>query len=77
MNINELDEYIKLNGHLPGMPSANEVAENEGYEVGNMQLRMLKQTEEQALYIISIKRELDKQKKELAELKAALKQLKK
>ena len=62
MGIYELEKYIKHNSHLPDMPSAKEVENNEGFEVGNMQTRLLKKVEEQTLYIISLQKQVDELK---------------
>ncbi|MBS1759216.1 MAG: SprB repeat-containing protein [Bacteroidetes bacterium] len=62
MGIYELEKYIKHNNHLPDMPSAKEVESNEGFEVGNMQTKLLKKIEEQTLYIISLQKQVDELK---------------
>jgi hypothetical protein len=59
-SIQELETSIIENGHLPGIPSAEEVEEN-GLEVGDMQKRMMEKIEELSLYII----QLDKRNKVL------------
>ncbi len=51
---------ISQSGHLPGMPSAKKV-EEEGFELGDMQRRLLEKVEELTLYVI----ELDNANKEL------------
>lgn len=63
MSIDELAHSIKLNGHLPGILSANEVEMNGGHSLGSMQIQLLKKVEELTLYII----ELNKQNKMLEE----------
>ncbi len=68
MSIYELDNYIQLNQHLPDMPSAKEVEKNNGYEVGEMITKLVKQNEEQALYLIE-------QQKQIDDLKAQVKNL--
>lgn len=40
--------------HLPGIPSAAEVEANQGYELGDLQVRLLRVVEEQALYILQL-----------------------
>jgi hypothetical protein len=57
--LDEVNRFIQLNGHLPNFPSAEEVAQNKGVEVGDMQLRLLKTLEEQQLYILQLKDEID------------------
>lgn len=76
MSIHDLKDYIEVNRHLPGIPSEKEIIEN-GYELGDMQQRLLKLTEEQALYIISLQKQLDEQKKAIEEMRAEVKRIKK
>ena len=52
----ELEAYIKINGHLPGVPVATEV-EKEGVALGEMNKILLKKIEEMTLLLI----EKDKQ----------------
>jgi hypothetical protein len=59
MPIGELENYLKINKHLPGIPSAKEIEKNDGFEVGDMQTKLLKKLEEQSLYIISLQKQLD------------------
>lgn len=54
MPLPELRAFLQRNRHLPGIPSAAEVERNEGVEVGDMQARLLKALEEQALYILHL-----------------------
>jgi len=68
MTIYELENYIKQNHHLPNIPSAKEVNEN-GMNVGEFQNLVLQKTEEQALYIISLQKQIDDLKKIIEELK--------
>jgi hypothetical protein len=57
-----LESQIKEKGHLPGIPSASEVEAN-GFELGDMQKRMMEKVEELTLYIIELKKEIDALKK--------------
>lgn len=57
-SIAELTEFIKLNKHLPNIPSAADVQKN-GIEVGDMQKRMMEKIEELTLYIIQQQKEID------------------
>jgi hypothetical protein len=68
MRINELEQYIKQNHHLPEIPSAKEIEKNEGFEVGDLQIKLLRKIEEQSLYIIE-------QQKQIDELKAQMKNI--
>jgi len=51
MSLEELEESIELNNHLPGMPTAAEVDEN-GISLGEMQRILLEKIEELTLYTI-------------------------
>ena len=51
LSVEEVEEYIKKNGHLPKMPSAKEV-EKEGFELGEMNKKLLEKIEELTLYTI-------------------------
>lgn len=50
-SLKETKEFIKDNGHLPGMPSATEVKAN-GIDVADMDTRLLKKIEELTLHLI-------------------------
>ncbi|MBZ0207153.1 MAG: SprB repeat-containing protein [Flavobacteriales bacterium] len=54
MPMDELRLFLRTNKHLPGIPSAAEVQAKQGVEVGDLQARMLKVVEEQALYILEL-----------------------
>jgi hypothetical protein len=56
--LDELENYINQNKHLPNIPAAQTV-EKEGLEVGEMQRRMMEKIEELTLYIIDLKKEID------------------
>jgi len=64
-SIYELDNYIKLNKHLPNLPCADDVVKNQGYELGDMQLKLIRTVEEQALYIISLQKQIDELKEQI------------
>lgn len=61
--LSEVEKYIDENHHLPGIPSAAEVA-NQGVGLGEMQAKLLAKIEELTLHLIQ-------DEKEIAELKAA------
>lgn len=63
MPISELKEYIKKNNHLPGLPSSNEIEESSGFEIGEMQLKILQKIEEQSLYIIELQKQINELRK--------------
>lgn len=59
MPMPELREYLATNKHLPGIPSAADVAAKDGVEVGDMVAKLLKVAEEQALYILQLEERLN------------------
>jgi hypothetical protein len=59
--LNEVEDFIKANKHLPGIPSAAEVEKN-GINVGEMQKLQLEKIEQLTLYIIELKKEIEKLK---------------
>jgi hypothetical protein len=68
MSLEETEQYIANNSHLPGVPSADDVAKN-GVELGENQAVLLKKIEELTLYVIEQNKQLMQLKKEVAELK--------
>lgn len=52
--LGELREFLKTNKHLPGIPAAAELEAKQGVELGDMQARLLKVVEVQALYILQL-----------------------
>lgn len=67
-NLNQLEDFINKNSHLPEVPSAEEVKEN-GIEVGDMQRTLLKKIEELTLYIIDQQKQIDELKKSFENIK--------
>ncbi len=70
MPLDVLEAAIHELGHLPGIPSANEVAAN-GVPVGEMQVSLLQKIEELTLYMIDLKKENAAMKAALLELQQA------
>ncbi|MHC0446355.1 hypothetical protein ACWA1F_13175 [Flavobacterium sp. 3-218] len=67
-SLQEVENYIKENSHLPEIPSAKEF-ENNGINVSEMNMALLKKIEELTLYVIEMKKENDVLKKDILELK--------
>ncbi|MCE7996663.1 MAG: hypothetical protein HEP71_32155 [Roseivirga sp.] len=67
-SLEEIKAYIDQNGHLPGMPSAQE-AEKEGVELLDMNKKLLEKVEELTLHLIRQNELLQKQQQEIEELK--------
>jgi len=70
----EVENYIRQNNHLPGIPSAIEVKEK-GIEVGESQAALLKKIEELTLYVIEQEKNARKQAEEINALKEQNKEL--
>lgn len=73
-SLTEVENFINLNNHLPGIPSAADV-EKKGIDVANNQAALLKKIEELTLYAIEQEKKLQKQGEELSELKNQNKEL--
>ena len=58
MSLGETEQYIKENGHLPGVPSAQEV-EDEGLSLGEMNARLMQKVEELTLHVIELQKQID------------------
>jgi hypothetical protein len=67
-SLTEVENFIKQNNHLPGIPSATEV-EKKGIDVGDNQAALLKKIEELTLYVIEQNKKIQKQNEEMNELK--------
>ncbi|HTE29427.1 MAG TPA: hypothetical protein VK666_03575 [Chryseolinea sp.] len=67
-SLDEVEKFIREHKHLPDMPSAKEVAEK-GLDLGDNQALLLKKIEELTLYVIELKKENEKQDKEIEALK--------
>lgn len=70
LSLEELKTYLEQNKHLPGIPSAAEVASKGSMSVGTMQQQLLEKVEELSLYVIQLNDELQATQKQLAKLKA-------
>lgn len=72
--LDEVESFIKNNGHLPNVPSAAEI-KRDGMEVGEMAKIQQEKIEELTLYLIEQKKQNEKQDQEIKELKALVQQL--
>lgn len=57
--LKEVEKHIEEKGHLPNIPSANEVKENKGIELGKMNTKLLQKIEELTLYTIQQEKEIE------------------
>lgn len=61
MPLADLQKYISIHGHLPDVPTTQEVMKD-GLDLGQMNALLLKKVEELTLYTLQLKKELDETK---------------
>lgn len=66
--LDEVEQYINQNKHLPGIAPASEV-EKDGLKVGEMNKTMMEKIEELTLYVIDLSKENKKLQQEIDALK--------
>lgn len=71
MPLKDVEAFVKSNKHLPGISSA-ETLTKEGLDLGEMQAKQMEKIEELTLYAIEQNKKIEKQEKEIEELKVAL-----
>ncbi len=71
MPLSQLEQAVEEHGHLPGIPSAADVAKD-GVNVGKMQAQLLEKVEELTLYMIQMNKQMERVENENSELKARL-----
>jgi len=62
MPLNEVEQYVKTNSHLPEIPSASEITKN-GLNMGEMQNKLLQKVEELTLYLIEQQKRIEQLEK--------------
>ena len=67
-SLQEVQDHIKEHGHLPNIPSAQEMEAN-GIDLGQMNLKLLEKIEELTLYLIQFKKENEQLKIDVEKLK--------
>jgi hypothetical protein len=72
LSLKEVEQHIKAEKHLPGIPSATEMQEN-GMGLGEMQNKLLQKIEELTLYVIDLKKENDVLKERINSLEYSTK----
>ena len=68
-SLGEVEEYVKSNKHLPGVPSASEF-QDKGMNVSEMSNLLLEKVEELTLHLIRMQKEIDQLREENNALKA-------
>ncbi len=74
-NLEEVENFIEENNHLPDIPSEKEVKEN-GVQIGEMNAKLLQKIEELTLYMIEMNKEVKALKNENEILKEEINTLK-
>ncbi len=74
MPLKDVESFIKANKHLPEISSAEELIKD-GLDLGEMQAKQMQKIEELTLYLIEQNKTLEKQSKEIEELKEMVKTL--
>ncbi|MDD3771067.1 MAG: hypothetical protein RBT46_04580 [Weeksellaceae bacterium] len=67
MPLHEVESYIIENKHLPNMPSAEEIVAEGGFELKEMNVKLLEKIEELTLYIIEQNKRIELLEKRLNE----------
>jgi hypothetical protein len=58
LHLTQVENFIRQNKHLPGMPSAAEIEKNNGFEIGDTQKKLLQKIEELQLYILQLNKRI-------------------
>jgi hypothetical protein len=67
-SLEETEAYINEHKHLPNIPAAA-VVDKEGFALGDMQKRLMEKVEELTLYLIEANKNIQRQQKEIDQLK--------
>lgn len=70
-SLSDVEDHIKENGHLPGIPSEAEVRE-QGIDLAAMQVKLLQKIEELTLHAIEQDKRLNAQEREILVLRTQL-----
>jgi hypothetical protein len=76
MPLDDLEQWLNTNKHLPGIPSAAEM-KNKGIELGSMQTKSMEKIEEAMLYILQLNKENHELKTQIDNLQKQVNELKK
>jgi hypothetical protein len=70
-SLQNIQQFIKENNHLPGIPSAGEI-QTKGLDLGQNQAALMQKVEELTLYLIRQEQQIKEQQKQINELKKLL-----
>lgn len=65
--LGEVEQFIKINSHLPEIPTEKEVKEN-GISLGEMNAKLLQKVEELTLYLIEQQKQIDELKSKISKM---------
>jgi len=68
-SLESVEQHIEKKGHLPGVPSSEQV-KSQGLSLGESQALMMQKLEELTLYMIDLKKENQELREELADLRS-------
>jgi trimeric autotransporter adhesin len=74
MSLDEVEKFININGHLPNVASAAEMA-NTGNNLNKTDIKLLEKVEELTLYLLEMKKANEAQNAEIQNLKKQVKSL--
>jgi trimeric autotransporter adhesin len=74
MSLDEVEKFININGHLPNVASAAEMA-NTGNNLNKTDIKLLEKVEELTLYLLEMKKTNEAQNAEIQNLKKQVKSL--
>lgn len=63
MPLRDLESYVNVHKHLPGVPSAADVEERGDIDLGEMNTMLLEKVEELTRYVIDLQKQIDEMKK--------------
>lgn len=77
LSLKEVEKHIEEKGHLPNVPSEQDIKEQGGFSLGEMNKKLLEKVEELTLYLIDQNKKLEQQEERIKALEKELKKQKK
>ena len=74
--LEEVNKFIKINKHLPNIPSVDDIKKNGGYSVVKMNTLYLQKIEELTLYLIEQENKIKEQNQKISDLEDKFNELK-
>ncbi len=68
LSLSDVENHINNKGHLPNIPSAKEIQQNDGFKTGDMIKKLLEKVEELTLYTIQQQKLIEQQQVQMNEL---------